>query len=141
MERHRFPLGFLRPGFSEKEFLLLMRERGFFIQPMAFVDPGQALSLRRLDPENPRRQYHIRLYKDGEVRGHYEKTPEDHPLDHLREAGFEEKKDVFLKMLSGLIEESIAISLSSLESREMQDPREVQLHYATRLGAENGEDR
>lgn len=126
MGRHRFPLGFLRHGFSTHEFRILMRERGFFHQPMAFTDPGQVASLRRLDPSNHLFQYHVRLYKDGEVRGHYEKTPEDCPLDHLREIGFTDRRDKFRELLSGLIDETKVIELSNLE---MQGHTEAPLYY------------
>lgn len=128
MGRHRFPLGFLKSNFSPREFRTLMRERGFFLQPMAFTDPEQILSLRRLDPENFNFQYHVRLYKDGEIRGHYEKTPEDHPLDHLREIGFEAKHEEFTKMLSGILDETKIISLVDLSTPEMPN-RTKQLPY------------
>lgn len=118
MGRHRFPLGFLKTNFSPKEFRTLLCGRGFFLQPMAFTDPDQVLSLRRLDPENFNFQYHIRLYKDGEIRGHYEKTPEDHPLDHLREVGFEARYEEFIKMLAGILDETKVISLVDLSTPE-----------------------
>lgn len=116
--RHRYPLGLLKKSFSVKEFQILMRERGFFKQPMAFNDPDQILSLRKLDPTDFNFQYHIRLYKDGEIRGHHEKTPEDHPLDHLREIGFTSHREEFLEMLAGVLDRVEVISLLDLSTQE-----------------------
>ena len=139
--RHRFPFGFLKDGFSATEFRVLLKGRGFYIQPMAFIDPDQKLSLRKLDQENPHFQYHLRLYEDGEIRGHYEKTPEDHPLDHLREIGFEPKHPDFLKMLSGVLDESRVINLSDLSTPETPGHKVHQPYHELVREAEKGGDR
>lgn len=71
---------------------------------MAFVDPGEEFGMRKLCPVDYRYQYHVRVFKDGEVRGHYEKTPEDYPLDHLNEVDFQNRQDDFYAMFGELIE-------------------------------------
>lgn len=93
--RQEFLLGELREDLSFKEVHKLLRKEGFYTNRIAFIDPGQVLSMRRLDEEKPDWQYHIRIFEDGEVRGHYERTPEDHPFGHLNNVGFENRAEKF----------------------------------------------
>tara|TARA_B100000508_G_scaffold60333_1_gene47280 strand:+ start:321938 stop:322354 length:417 start_codon:yes stop_codon:yes gene_type:complete len=93
--RQEFLLGKLRENLSFDEVHKLLRKEGFYTNRIAFIDPGQVLSMRRLDEEKPDWQYHIRIFEDGEIRGHYEKTPEDHPFEHLNNVGFENRANMF----------------------------------------------
>ena len=65
-----------------------LRKAGFYDESIALHDPGQIVSMRRLDDAHPDRQFHIRIFTDGEIRGHYEFTPEDHPIAHWNETLF-----------------------------------------------------
>lgn len=102
-ERQRFEIGFLKDGFNIKEVEKHLASLGFFKEKMAFKDPDEILGMRKLDEENKTFQYHLRIYRDGEVRGHYEKTPEDFPIDHFKEIGFEDRKEYFLSALEKFI--------------------------------------
>tara|TARA_B100000745_G_C20154618_1_gene395639 strand:+ start:8619 stop:9035 length:417 start_codon:yes stop_codon:yes gene_type:complete len=93
--RQEFLLGKLREKLSFDEVYKLLKKESFYTNRIAFIDPGQVLSMRRLDEEKPDWQYHIRIFEDGEIRGHYEKTPEDHPLGHLNNVGFEDRAEEF----------------------------------------------
>lgn len=104
--RGRFLVGYKKEDLTTNDFLKTLKSRGFFHQTMAYDEPGQLLSLRKLDPTQLDHQYHVRLFNDGEVRAHYEKTPEDHPRDHLAEVGLVARREEFLEVLSGLISES-----------------------------------
>ncbi len=73
---------------------------GFFPNRVAYTDPGQLLSMRRLSDIDPTTQYHVRVFSDGEVRGHYEYTPEDKPIAHLQETLFEARTEEFMKLLN-----------------------------------------
>ena len=73
---------------------------GFRHEPIALNEYGQIASMRRLDEAQPDRQYHVRVFEDGEVRGHYELTPEDHPVGHWNERVFEQRNETFLAALS-----------------------------------------
>ncbi len=64
---------------------------------MAWEDADQVLSWRRLASFNE--QYHIRVFKDGEIRGHFEITPEAHPMEHFFEKGETARTTDFLKFL------------------------------------------
>ncbi len=97
--RQDFALGFLKDSVSLEEFASKIKSLEFFTEKMAFVDPDEILGMRKLDKNNPGFQYHIRVYKDKEVRGHYEKTPEDAPVDHFNEIGFESRREDFISMI------------------------------------------
>jgi len=93
--RQRFLLGRLKDGITRAHAKGHLKAQGFSMNRTAYFDPGQSLSMRRLCEDFPDRQYHIRIFDDGEVRGHYEYTPEDHPRKHLREDILEKREERF----------------------------------------------
>lgn len=99
--RQRYLLGTLRSVQKFGSFLSYLQSEGFGNHFIAWKDNDQLVSLRRFDGFE--RQYHLRIFKDGEVRGHYEFTPEAHPVSHLREIGIEERRTDFLKFLGDWI--------------------------------------
>lgn len=52
-------------------------------------------------------QYHIRLFEDREVRGHYEYSSEGNPFAHVNESTFEKRTNYFKELLNGFIEKNI----------------------------------
>lgn len=109
--RQHYHLGWLAPGRTLEELKRYLHETWHFGNHfIAWVDEGQVLSWRKLD--GFRRQYHLRVFTDGEIRGHYEYTPEAHPIDHFREKGEEERHEDFVKFLGEfLTSEATAHSL------------------------------
>ena len=101
VERQHFLLGTLAPGHSLEEVISHLVAQGYGLQTVAWEDEGELLSLRRA--EDFVRQYHLRVFRDGEIRGHYEYTPECHPILHLLEVGFEDRRQEFLKLLGNHI--------------------------------------
>ncbi len=95
--RQDFLLGTLHPERSFEEFVSFLVRRGFGNHFVAWLDDGELVSLRRV--ENFAYQYHIRIFEDREVRGHYEYTPEYRPLSHLRQVGFTDSRDDFFDFL------------------------------------------
>ena len=95
--RQRYLLGYLSPDYNREQLIEFLLMQGFEFAYIAFKDPGEVLGMRRLD--TPLYQYHIRLFKDGEIRGHYEYTPEARPVAHSIETGMQHRKDVFQKLL------------------------------------------
>lgn len=84
--RQRFHLGWLAPGKTLEEMQgHLASHYGFGNHFVAWEDPDQVLSWRKLDGFD--HQYHLRVFADGELRGHYEMTPEAAPLAHFLERG------------------------------------------------------
>jgi len=91
--RQDFLLGTLDPSRSVHEFVSFLIGQGFGNHFIAWRDTDELVSLRRT--VDFKHQYHIRIFKDGEVRGHFEFTPEYHPVLHLVRIGFEEKTAEF----------------------------------------------
>lgn len=92
--RQLWPLGWLASGRTIEDFVKFLETAGFHNHFVAWVDSGQLFSLRRADGFEY--QYHLRIFKDGEVRGHYEKTPESNPIQHFRETVFEPREAEFM---------------------------------------------
>jgi hypothetical protein len=74
---------------------------GFERTKLAWKEPGEILSLRRVD--GLKYQWHIRVFDDGEVRGHYELSPESSPLKHLRSSVFNDDKEFLLSLIGNYL--------------------------------------
>lgn len=98
--RDDYLIGKLASHKSVDDVVDLLWRRGFGNHFIAW-DEGQLVSLRHAP--NFRYQYHIRIFDDGEVRGHYEYTPECHPLLHLYEVGMEARTGYFLELLGDYV--------------------------------------
>lgn len=101
--RQNFPLGHIAPGVSLKEFVEHLVDNGFANHFVAWKDDGELVSLRRV--ENFTHQYHIRIFTDGEVRGHYEFTPECYPFLHLKARGQERRTEEFRALFGNRVVE------------------------------------
>lgn len=99
--RHDFIVGRISPDISTRQFVSFLVEQGYGNHFISWKDDGELLSLRYV--EDFTRQYHIRVFEDGEVRGHYEYTPESHPFWHLKEVGFEDRQNIFLNLLGNMV--------------------------------------
>lgn len=96
-KRQQYYLGWLAAGKTITDLKTHLTSQGFGNHFIAWIDPGQVLSWRRL--ESFTHQYHIRVFADGEIRGHYELTPEAHPIKHFKEVGEEARTEEFKKFL------------------------------------------
>jgi hypothetical protein len=99
--RQDYLLGTIAPGQTSQAFISYLIEQGFGKHFVAWHDEGELASLRYSD--GFRYQYHLRVFKDGEVRGHYEYTPECYPLKHLKGVGRSPRHDHFLQLLGDRI--------------------------------------
>ncbi len=100
--RQPFLLGRLAPGKTVEGLKQYLSTKwGFGNHFIAWQDTGQILSWRKR--VNFNEQYHLRVFNDGEVRGHFEETPEAHPIDHLLEHGETDRRQDFLNFLVGWI--------------------------------------
>lgn len=109
-KRQRFLIGKLRETSTDKigEFKLYLKSHGFEEAVIAWRDPGQVFSLRKLEGRDY--QFHIRVFADGEVRTHRELAAEAHPLGHVLEAGLVPGEDYFLPIIQDFVTPSIAPS-------------------------------
>lgn len=92
--RQEYFFGTLVDGKNMEDFLKHLARYQFGNHFIAWEDDDQIVSLRRLDGFE--KQYHVRIFKDGEVRAHYEFTPEHHPILHYKSIGQEERREEFL---------------------------------------------
>jgi hypothetical protein len=95
--RQKFLLGTIAPGYTLQDVTQHFIDRGYANHFVAWEDEDEVLSLRHV--ENFEYQYHIRIFKDGEIRGHYEYTPECHPMWHMQEVGLEDRREHFYTLL------------------------------------------
>ncbi|EKD33232.1 MAG: hypothetical protein ACD_76C00067G0004 [uncultured bacterium] len=100
-ERQKFIIGHLANGRTYDELLEHLKTQGFGNHFIAWIDKDEKISLRKFDGKD--RQYHLRIFKDGEIRGHNEYTPESHPIWHLQEVDLISKREDFQKFLNGWI--------------------------------------
>lgn len=94
-------LGTIAPGESVRTLVQYLLENGYANHFIAWKDEGEIVSFRRV--VGFEWQYHIRIFEDGEVRGHYEYTPECYPIRHMREIGWEARSNHFLDLLGDRI--------------------------------------
>ncbi len=95
--RQEYLLGHVAKGETPQSLITHLHIHGYHDYNIASHDKGEVMSLRRLSDFNY--QYHIRIFEDGEVRGHYEFTPEAHPFRHHRGEVFEPRREEFLSLL------------------------------------------
>lgn len=102
--RQPYHIGWLAPNKSLADLKRHLSSKwGFGNHFVAWEDTDQILSWRKLDSFDE--QYHIRVFNDGEIRGHFEFTPESAPLKHFFAYHYEfmPKRHDFLHYLDGYI--------------------------------------
>ena len=87
--------------YSLEDFEKHMSSIGFEHVKLAWCEDGEVLSMRRVD--GLKFQWHVRVFEDGEVRGHYEYSAEGNPIHHLRGKVFQDDKDFLLSLLGDYI--------------------------------------
>ncbi len=110
--RQPYHVAWLAEGITLEDLKAYLHTKwGFGNHFVAWTDKDQVLSWRKLLDFNT--QYHLRVFADGEIRGHVEFTPEAHPLEHMEEKGEKEAKEDFLKFLGDYAIEEKYISHQS----------------------------
>jgi len=80
--RQPFHIGYLAPGRSAADLRdYLIKKMGFEDHFPCWIDDGETVDLRFR--QNFDWQFHLRIFNDGEIRGHHEYTPESRPIAHL----------------------------------------------------------
>ncbi len=97
-KRQKYHIGWLAPQYTVEELKHHLSTRwGFGNHFVAWEDHDQILSWRKLN--SFQQQYHLRVFSDGEIRGHFEYTPEAAPLSHLFKSDQSPRTQDFLKFL------------------------------------------
>ena len=120
--RQHYLLGYLSPQYELEDLKKHLSENwNFGNHFVAWHDDGQVLSWRHL--ESFEKQYHLRVFSDGEIRGHYEYTPEAHPFKHFREIGEEDRRDEFLHFLEGYVTQEKCIRTVKIAEPQKKEPQ------------------
>ncbi len=99
--RQPYHYGFLCPDLNELNFREFLEKHGFEHDYIAWIDPDEVVNMRKII--NTIYQYHVRLFKDGELRGHLEYTGESHPFKHLFDIGLSDGADYLKTLLQPII--------------------------------------
>jgi hypothetical protein len=129
-------LGTLKSPKSLDEFLAHLQSVGFGNHFIAWKDEGQIISLRLLDGFEY--QYHLRIFSDGEVRGHYEFTPESHPWFHFKETGQEVRREKFLMWIGDWIKPMARKRVASSRAAGKSNPKLSRPRSSVRRAAGSG---
>jgi hypothetical protein len=95
--RQPYRLGTLNKKYTKKDLEKFLISKGFEDVVLTWKDTGEILGMRKIDKQIF--QYHIRLFDDGEIRGHYEYSSEGSPWNHCVEKVFERREKHFKKLL------------------------------------------
>ncbi|OHA20150.1 MAG: hypothetical protein A2836_00960 [Candidatus Taylorbacteria bacterium RIFCSPHIGHO2_01_FULL_45_63] len=99
--RQGFLIGRVPETHTIQEFISFLVEQGYGNHFVAWKDEGEIAGLRYV--KDFVYQYHIRVFEDGEVRGHYEYTPECYPILHFFEIDQEDRREEFFALLGSRI--------------------------------------
>lgn len=95
--RQNFVIGKIAPEKSFKEILNFLVENGYGNHFIAWKDDGEIASLRKV--VDFKRQYHVRIFQDREIRGHFEYTPECYPILHFKAVNQQNCREEILQLL------------------------------------------
>lgn len=124
--RQPYHIGWLSPGKTLEDLKFYLHSKwGFGNHFVAWTDHGQVLSWRKLTDFQD--QYHLRVFEDGEICGHFEFTPEAHPIEHLEEKGEREAKEDFLKFLGDFVVQEKYISHLTMDPDAYNPDSEIML--------------
>jgi len=122
-ERQNFLIGYLKKNVTERDFKKYLINHNFTNDYLGWIDPDEILNMRLVvhkpiyhhdavnqnDKQNSHfkvgiYQYHLRLFTDLEVRGHFEFTTESHPFMHLFERGMVPGLEYFKPLLESMLD-------------------------------------
>jgi len=128
--RQRYHIGWLAPGKTLEELKEHLHSTwGFGNHFIAWTDKEQVLSWRKFADFQD--QYHLRVFADGEIRGHFEFTPEAHPLEHMEERGEREAKEDFLRFLGDFVVQEKYVSHLTFDPEAYNPESELVLKNKT----------
>ena len=99
--RQDYLIGKVVIGKPLEDLVHFLISKGYGNHFIAWRDDGELLSLRY--SVDFKYQYHIRIFEDGEIRAHFEYTPECYPLFHLWAVNQKDCRREFHKLLKGKI--------------------------------------
>lgn len=102
--RQKFLIGTIPKAALDAFHVLMIDEHYYHDNPLAYVDDGEAVNVRRLRMNNGKwYQAHVRAFEDGEIRAHYEIAPEQDPVAHFKGTTADRLPAVLFEELIGTI--------------------------------------
>lgn len=102
--RQNYLIGHIDPS-KIRDFVDHLIGKGYGNHFIAWIDQGEIVGLRYV--KDFRTQYHIRIFEDGEVRAHFEYTPECYPILHMKAINQRDCREEIMPIVS---EHIIAVS-------------------------------
>lgn len=94
--RQKYHVGFVKKKDIHKIKKYLLKQ-GYEPAILSWKDPEEVINMRKIDKKVF--SYHLRIFRDGEVRAHYEYASEANPWNHITEKVFMPKKRYYKKLL------------------------------------------
>lgn len=96
-----FIQGKLKEEINLSDFKAYLHELGFEKNRLAWICKNEVLNLRKKLSDG--KQYHIRVFKDRTVNGHYEWAPEFAPVLHWYQSLMKPKRSHFKRILGNFL--------------------------------------
>lgn len=100
--RENYLIGYIRKDLTLNALEKELKKLGFIRYYVAWIDQGEVLGVRKSVAFE--KQYHLRIFDNGEIRGHFELTPEYRAFRHFFDIGKTANTVDFVKMIGHLIE-------------------------------------
>jgi hypothetical protein len=110
--RETYPIGYIKKDLTLAKLESELRTQGFERYCVAWIDQGEVLGMRK--SEGFEMQYHVRIFNDGEVRGHFELTPEYRAFKHFFDIGKIARTEDFITMIGHLLEPNSEVNTITL---------------------------
>ncbi len=108
-KRQKYHIGWLAPHHTLSQLKKHLASKWDFGNHfVAWEDSSQVLSWRKLN--SFQQQYHLRVFNNGEIRGHFEYTPEAAPISHLLKTDQKARTKDFIKFLGPFLSKKKHIS-------------------------------
>ena len=96
-----FKQGELKEDITFRQFMQYLDALGFEKNPMAWNFNNEVLNVRKRFKSGT--QFHIRVFKDRTVNGHYEYSPEYAPVWHWYQRMLEPRREEFRRILGNFL--------------------------------------
>jgi len=110
--RQDFLLGHLKSNVPINKINTILVNNGFEPAILSWKDTGEILNLRKNDKDIF--QYHLRIFHDGEIRGHYEYSSEGNPWKHVFAKHFVPEEEYFNELLEPKFDSLLINSIAKL---------------------------
>jgi len=97
-----YHIGYVKKNYSISDLKDYLEEEGFGASVLSWQDEGEVMNLRKVNKRMY--QWHIRVFKDREIRGHYEFSSEGSPIAHIYKKLFIPEEKYFLNLFAKFLD-------------------------------------